>query len=209
MAETQRQPRTHLLRWGLAALIFSLAGCSGVARGDGGALPCDGMKRDVVVDLDASRLYLCKGGEAVRSYRIAYGSAGKDKRRQGDKKTPVGTYSLGPSHASKKFGRFIPVGYPTASQRKRGYTGSAIGIHGPDRRFTWAGPLNTLFDWTLGCIAVRSDVVIDRIDAWIKAEKARRIHIVQGATSSVSLLKERRGAAAGEVIDRGIGGHVA
>jgi murein L,D-transpeptidase YafK len=73
---------------------------------------------------------------------------------------------------------FIPIGYPTANQRRDGYTGSAIGIHGPSRIFTRAGWMNTAADWTKGCIAVASDEAINEIAAWVENKQPRVIHLV-------------------------------
>lgn len=100
------------------------------------------------------------------------------KTRQGDAKVPLGEYRLGRPRASSEFHTFIPVGYPTAAQRRRGYTGSAIGVHGPARG--WAklpAALNTATDWTLGCVAVGSDGQIRELAAWVDRRRARRIVI--------------------------------
>ena len=97
------------------------------------------------------------------------------KTNKGDKKTPIGKYALGKPRPSKKYGTFIPIGYPNAEDKKKGYTGSAIGIHGPKRGFTWARSLNTMFDWTLGCIAVGTDSEVEEISAWIKKYRVEKI----------------------------------
>ncbi len=76
-----------------------------------------------------------------------------------------------------------PSPYPTAAQRSQGYAGSAIGIHGPARNFTWAGWLNTTVDWTQGCIAVRSDETIESIAAWVKAKRVRTVRLAPGRQS--------------------------
>ena len=106
---------------------------------------------------------------------VALGSGGLDKRWEGDGKVPLGAYPLGAPRTSKAFHRFIPVGYPTPSQRRQGFSGGAIGIHGPSRAHN--GPLSTGMDWTLGCIAVGTDDEIDRVARWVKESKARRIII--------------------------------
>jgi murein L,D-transpeptidase YafK len=79
--------------------------------------------------------------------------------------------------ASTRFRTFIPVGYPTAEQRENGYMGSAIGIHGPDRRFRWLGRLTSWFDWTAGCIAVGKDEEIGSVAQWVKDKRVTRISI--------------------------------
>lgn len=110
---------------------------------------------------------------------MALGSGGVDKRRTGDNKTPLGAYELGAPRASHDFHLFVPVAYPTAAQARLGYTGSAIGIHGPPRSFARVLALVPvpLPDWTAGCIAVRTDAEMDRIAAWLRARAAPRIRL--------------------------------
>jgi hypothetical protein len=80
----------------------------------------------------------------------------------------------------------VPVAYPTAAQARLGYTGSAVGLHGPPRRF--AGLLSILVpiplpDWTAGCIAVRTDDEIDAIAAWLRARTAAPIRLEPAGTA--------------------------
>lgn len=130
-----------------------------------------------MVDLVEHRLCLCEDESVAAEYRVAIGKGGTGKRREGDHKTPVGAYPLGTPRASSEFGTFIPVGYPTAEQRREGYTGSAIGIHGPSRPFAWAGPMNLAADWTEGCIAVSSDEAIDDIATWVRQKRPRWVYL--------------------------------
>ena len=123
-------------------------------------------------------LHLCEAGLSVGEYAVAMGKGGPGKRREGDNKTPVGRYLLGLPRASSSFGTFIPIGYPTPSQKRDGYTGSAIGIHGPSRTFAWAGSTNTAVDWTEGCIAVASDEAIEEIAAWVGEKEPRAVHLM-------------------------------
>lgn len=137
----------------------------------------------VVVDTITHRLTLCELGRATAAFPVALGSGGTDKRRRGDNKTPLGVYALGAPRASQDFHLFVPVAYPTAAQARLGYTGSAIGLHGPPRRF--AGLLAILVpiplpDWTAGCIAVRTDEEIDSIAAWLRARSNPHIRLEPG-----------------------------
>ena len=147
------------------------------------ASPCGPGETAMVVDTRAHRLTLCEAGRARESFPVALGSGGVDKRRVGDNKTPLGAYGLGAPRASQDFHLFVPVAYPTAAQARLGFTGSAIGIHGPPRGF--AGALARipvpLPDWTAGCIAVRTDAEIDRIAAWLRARTAPRIRLEPGS----------------------------
>jgi len=116
--------------------------------------PCSRYDTAVVVDVHARSLWLCELGATQAHYPVALGRGGTGKRTRGDRKTPLGSYALGEPRLSDRFGVFIPISYPTAAQRRRGFTGGEIGIHGPQRRFEWAGSLNTYVDWTEGCIAL-------------------------------------------------------
>lgn len=73
--------------------------------------------------------------------------------------------------------RFVPIGYPTESQRASGATGGAIGVHGPRRSFAWAGGWNATVDWTRGCVAVATDEAITKIAAWVARHPGAPIHI--------------------------------
>ena len=125
------------------------------------------------------QLRLCEGGHAVASYRVSIGSAGIDKQREGDDKTPLGTYALAAPTRSERFSLFIPVGYPTDEQRAHGFTGGEIGIHGPTRRTAWLGRFNTWTDWTRGCIAVGSDDDIAAIAHWVERNHVTRVTILR------------------------------
>lgn len=150
-----------------------------VARPARGAsvAPCARAGTFVAVDTRARRLALCAGGAADETFAVALGVGGLGKTRAGDNRTPLGPYGLGAPRASHLFGTFIPVGYPTVAQARLGFTGSAIGIHGPARGFEWAGRANTAVDWTAGCIAVGSDAEIGRIAAWVRGHGGVQVRI--------------------------------
>jgi murein L,D-transpeptidase YafK len=137
--------------------------------------PCASKGTALFVNAAARTMYLCENGRQKEHVPVALGQGGIDKRVEGDAKLPLGEYALGAPVASKDYHLFIPVGYPTADQRRRGYTGSAIGVHGPPRAFK--GPLSTTVDWTLGCMAVGTDEEIDRIAEWVRTSRVRRIVI--------------------------------
>jgi hypothetical protein len=153
----------------LAALM--LAGPPGPAD------PCVGHGTALYVDATHRALWLCESGKASGSMPVALGRGGVGKRVEGDAKVPLGVYTLGAPQQSKSFHLFIPVGYPTATQRRHGYTGSAIGVHGPPRAYQ--GPMSTDIDWTLGCIAVGTDDESGRVAEWLAATKTRRIIIAE------------------------------
>lgn len=131
----------------------------------------------IVVDTQSHEMTLCERGHAVRTLPVAIGRGGTDKRREGDHKTPIGSYGLDEARPSAKFHRFIGVRYPTPEQAARGFTGSAVGIHGPSRKHSWLGGIRNWFDWTDGCIAVETDEAIDELAAWMEHAGARTVEI--------------------------------
>ena len=92
-------------------------------------------------------------------------------------RTPIGTYPLGQPRASQRYGIFIPIGYPTADQRKKGLTGGAVGVHGPDRRVKWLGRLVNTFDTSDGCVGLAKDEEMERIAKWVRSAKAHTIEL--------------------------------
>jgi murein L,D-transpeptidase YafK len=141
------------------------------------AQPCPLSGTVVAVHSSDRSLWLCRDGKAQGRFRVALGRGGLDKRSEGDRRTPTGSYALGVPRASASFHRFVPVGYPTAAQASDGRTGGAIGIHGPDARFRALGPATTWVDWTAGCIAVGTRRDIDDIADWLSRSGARTIAI--------------------------------
>ena len=135
--------------------------------------PCPTADDLVVVDTRARVLWLCRDGRAVARMKVALGRGGVDKTREGDGRTPLGTYALGEPRSSAGYGTFIPIGYPTAEQRRRGFTGKAVGIHGPPRRWSWLGGASTWIDWTAGCVATATDDDVARIAAFVRRRRAR------------------------------------
>ncbi|HUQ03931.1 MAG TPA: L,D-transpeptidase family protein [Kofleriaceae bacterium] len=136
------------------------------ARADD-AVACDADQTAIVVDTATRVLTLCEKGAAVATFPVAIGGGGVGKVREGDDKTPLGTYRLGAPRASSDYGTFIPVGFPTKAQKKAGITGGSIGVHGPDRRLRALGRVAVALGWTRGCVAVSSDVEMRSIVRWM------------------------------------------
>ncbi|HSI04824.1 MAG: murein L,D-transpeptidase family protein [Myxococcota bacterium] len=141
------------------------------------AAACRSQTTEIVVDTAAHHMVLCDKGEQKAEYKVALGSGGIGKEREGDAKTPLGVYPLHQGRPSSSFHTFILLGYPTKEQRAKGMTGSAVGVHGPARGYEQLGELNVATDWTLGCIAVSSDEQIDFIAAWMKKARCTRIRL--------------------------------
>src|SRR5258708_33723822 len=128
---------------------------------------CPGVGSLVVVDTATRVLCPWRDGEEAGRFRVALGRGRLEKRLELDGKTPLGRYSLSAAIPSSRFHLFLPVGYPTPEQRARGYSGSAIGVHGPHVAFAWLGHWTTWPDWTQGCIAVGTHGEIEEISRWV------------------------------------------
>lgn len=166
--------------WRLRYLLFPLlAMTSLLASSMACAKPCDPGRAYVLVQVAANRLSLCDHGRIVAQYRAAMGRGGAGKTRMNDRKTPLGEYPLGAPRPSRAgFHTFIPVLYPTDDQRLEGYTGGAVGIHGPKRGFKPYGR-GKIINWTQGCVAVGSDQEIVDIAKWIEDNRILTVSIAR------------------------------
>jgi hypothetical protein len=162
-----RMRRVPLLAW---LFVLSCTPAAGMAAANH---PCAVQGDVVVVDTHTHVLWLCSGHRPAAQMKVALGRGGLGKRREGDGRTPLGVYALGAPRASLRFGTFIPIGYPTAEQRRRGFTGKAVGIHGPERRASWLGAVSTWLDWTAGCVATGTDDEIARVAAFVRDRRLR------------------------------------
>src|SRR5512142_2575132 len=127
-------PPTRRPGWprALSFLPFAVVLLCAPARGAAlDASPCPSSGDAVVVQTDARALWLCAAGAPAARFPVALGRSGAGKRRRGDGRTPLGAYRLGPPRPSARYGTFIPIAYPTPEEAARGFTGAAVGIHGP------------------------------------------------------------------------------
>lgn len=114
------------------------------------------------------KLQLLNGDQVVRSYDVALGSGGLGpKRRQGDRRTPEGLYTVDWRNPASRFHRALHISYPQSADRQRARQlgaspGGNIMIHGLGREFSSIGADHRLSDWTEGCIAV-TDAEIEEI----------------------------------------------
>lgn len=129
---------------------------------------CPGTGAVITVSTRKRELWLCSDGAVAGRFEVALGQGGLDKRRKGDRRTPVGTYALGTPRPSGKYGLFIPIVYPTAEQAAQGLTGGDVGIHGPPRKLPEPEYPSTAYDWTLGCVATGSDLEIQVIADFVR-----------------------------------------
>ncbi len=139
--------------------------------------PCDGYEATIIVDTSRHTMLLCRNSQTQGLHRVALGRGGLGKQAQGDGKTPIGDYELSPPRYSAQYRLFIPVGYPNNIQKSKGFSGGAIGIHGPHRKFLWLGKDSADADWTFGCIAVGTDEEIMEVGRWVNEQNISRIVI--------------------------------
>jgi murein L,D-transpeptidase YafK len=161
------------------ALALFLASSSSAASSPSSSRACRAAETAVVVDTHAHQLHLCGDGKIERTIAVALGVRGVGKQREGDNRTPLGRYGLGPPRGSQHFHIFVPVQYPTPAQARMGFTGGAIGIHGPPRGWSTLAELAALVaqDWTAGCIAVATDADIEAIAAWIRKHEVKDVRL--------------------------------
>ncbi len=126
------------------------------------------------------RLYLLRGDETVREYRISLGdNPVGHKLYEGDERTPEGEYVLDWRLSDSDFYKSIHVSYPNQNDQEMANAwqldpGGSIMIHGlpnnaGDLAFAYTG-----LDWTNGCIAV-SNEAMDEI--WQLVQNGTPIHI--------------------------------
>jgi len=164
-------------RISLLILALLLAAAGALA-----AEPCASLSvPHVFVSATEHSLYLCRAQRTEATFSVRLARSGLGKTHEGDQKLPVGTYALGLPRRSKQYGVFIPIDYPTAAQRRRGYTGGSVGVHGPDRRVRWLGHLVNTFDTTDGCVGLATDEEMQHVASWIRRTRAATI-VLDAAT---------------------------
>jgi murein L,D-transpeptidase YafK len=97
------------------------------------------QKYALLADASRARLYVFEnaGGEPrlVRDFYLSVGRNGVDKRSEGDKKTPVGVYSISAELPRKQLTAFygagaFPLNYPNEWDLIQGRSGHGIWLHG-------------------------------------------------------------------------------
>lgn len=111
----------------------------------------------VVVYKSSRKLVLFNQLQPLKSYRVGLGwSPNGDKQREGDGRTPEGTYYIDRRNAESRYHLSLGISYPNAMDMAeaaaRGVRpGGDIFIHGAPKS-TWTKLFKK--DWTAGCIAV-------------------------------------------------------
>lgn len=169
--------RTKYLLIGTAAALllggcdFNFFGPSKPAGVRGGSYSPSGCEQSmssvladkIIVDKSDRKMYLYKNGSVIDAFRVSLGANDHKgaKVRQGDKRTPLGTYRVLNKRCHSVKYMAMTISYPNAADRakaaKRGVNpGSLITIHGqPHWNADGHGDDYTLTkDWTDGCIAL-------------------------------------------------------
>ncbi len=122
----------------------------------------------VVVNKACKTLNVYQYGRLTHTYPAVFGRKPGRKLHQGDRRTPLGLYTIIDKDPHSRWSRFMLLDYPNEEDRRRYREsletgkipkrvgnpgpGGAIGIHGSDREsFNRAG-----IDWTLGCVSMLS-----------------------------------------------------
>ena len=117
----------------------------------------------VLIEKKARRLTLLSNDEVIKTYGIALGgNPVGPKERQGDNKTPEGTYTIESRNRDSDFHLSLRISYPNDTDKKRAKElgaspGVVIMIHGIKNGLSWVGAFHTQIDWTKGCIAVTDE----------------------------------------------------
>ena len=117
----------------------------------------------VLIEKKERRLTLLSKGEVIKTYKIALGgNPVGPKERQGDNKTPEGTYIIDSRNRDSGYHLSLHISYPNEKDKMRAKElgvspGGDIMIHGIKNGLTWVGASHAEVDWTKGCIAVTDE----------------------------------------------------
>lgn len=116
------------------------------------------QKYVIVQDMNLSRLFVFENRAGVphliKDYYASHGQGGVNKRRQGDKKSPIGVYfttgRLLDENLPQRYGAgALPLNYPNAWDYKLKRTGNGIWLHGSPVNTYSRPPLASL-----GCLSL-------------------------------------------------------
>lgn len=119
----------------------------------------------IVIEKKERRLMLVSKGEVLKTYKIALGGNPiGPKEREGDNKTPEGTYVIDSRNNDSAYYRSLRISYPNERDKQRAKElgvspGGDIMIHGIKKGFSWVGDSHAEVDWTKGCIAVKDEEI--------------------------------------------------
>lgn len=114
----------------------------------------------VLVVKSESKMYLIKNDNVLNEYKVVFGANPKGhKQKEGDERTPEGSYILDYKKDDSAFYKAIHISYPNEDDirfaKESGVKpGGAIMIHGLKDGLGSLASIAQYFNWTDGCIAV-------------------------------------------------------
>jgi tetratricopeptide (TPR) repeat protein len=124
-----------------------------------------GPVNKILIEKKERRLTLISKDKVLKRYKIALGgNPNGPKEKQGDNKTPEGTYIIDSKIRDSRYHLSLHISYPNEKDKKRARElgvspGGDIMIHGLKNGFSWIGDLHKDYDWTKGCIAVTDEEI--------------------------------------------------
>ncbi|HRN91423.1 MAG TPA: L,D-transpeptidase [Ferruginibacter sp.] len=130
----------------------------------------------IVIDKSDYEMHVYDEEGWLATYPIVFGSKDlSDKMREGDKRTPDGTFTVILKKHHPKWGPELLLDYPTAESRQRfeqrkkqglipkgARIGGGIAIHGTRPEEEWT--VDNFYNWTDGCISVRYSEMLEIYD---------------------------------------------
>lgn len=122
----------------------------------------------VVARMGCRTLDVYRRGKRIRTYDAVFGMGGTGKQWEGDRRTPVGLYTITRKMPHPRWQHFFLLDYPNATDRLRWEQaraadevpesesgqplgpGGMVGIHGTDK----LEDNRRGIDWTFGCISI-------------------------------------------------------
>ena len=113
----------------------------------------------IIVIKSQHTLTLLAHGKPIKTYKVALGTSSGLKEKEGDHKTPEGTYFIDSKNQQSRFHLALHVSYPNSTDKAHAKTlgrppGGDIMIHGVEKKYEYLGSLQHEYDWTDGCIAL-------------------------------------------------------
>ncbi|AJY69917.1 peptidase [Geobacter sulfurreducens] len=125
----------------------------------------------ILIEKKDRRLSLLSMGEVIRTYKVALGgNPVGPKERQGDNKTPEGSYVIEGRNKGSRYHLSLRISYPNEKDKKRAREmgvspGGDIMIHGIKNGLSQVGAAHAEVDWTQGCIAVTDEEIEEIAEA--------------------------------------------
>ncbi len=162
----------------LLALVAGLASADAFSPAPAGGMlaPAD----RIVVSKTSRRMELYRHGAVIANYRVSLGLVPSGhKQREGDFRTPEGSYRLTRRNARSDFFLAVQVSYPEpadlALARRNGWApGGLIMVHGLPNVPKYPRERYLSTDWTDGCIALSNE---DMLDFWLLTGEGTPIEI--------------------------------